>query len=440
MTESGQGLKVAYIAAGAGGMICGSCIRDNALVSELQREGLDALLIPIYTPLRTDEENVSSDRVFYGAINIYLQQKAPWLAKLPGVLRHLLDAPKLLSWVAGSADSTNAKELGALTLSMLQGESGRQKKELEELVLWLRDSYKPDIVVLTNSMLLGMARSLRDKLPGARILCALQGEDIFLDDLDEPWRTRVHDQLKARAKDCHLFLTTCDYYGEYMSDFLDIPAEKIHVARLGINLQGFARSSDPPAEPFTVGYLARICPEKGLHHLIEAFAEVVREIPTAQLRIAGYLGGRDTAYAERLRRRIKELDLETSVDWVGEVDRQGKIDFLSSLHAFSVPTEYREPKGLSILEALAVGVPVVLPEHGAFPEILERSGGGLLFPPGDDRALAEQLVQLSRDADLREQLGSAGCAGVARHFDVSAMARATIEGFEKARGLGAVAT
>ena len=145
MTSSSvSALKVAYIAAGAGGMICGSCIRDNALVSELQKEGVDALLIPIYTPLRTDEESVSSERVFYGAINIYLQQKAPWLARLPGFLKGWLDTPRLLSWVAGSADSTDARELGALTLSMLRGESGRQKVELEQLVSWLRDSFRPE--------------------------------------------------------------------------------------------------------------------------------------------------------------------------------------------------------------------------------------------------------------------------------------------------------
>jgi len=157
---------------------------------------------------------------------------------------------------------------------MLRGESGRQKAELEELVRWLRDSYRPDVVVLTNSMLLGMTRLLKEQLPSASVLCALQGEDIFLDDLHEPFRTQVHDELVARAQECDLFLATCDYYSEYMQEFLQVDASRIHVARLGINLEGFGRDSEPPPEPFTVGYLARICPEKGLHNLIEAFANV----------------------------------------------------------------------------------------------------------------------------------------------------------------------
>ncbi len=432
-------MKIAYIAAGAGGMICGSCIRDNALVRELQQRGHDALLIPIYTPLRTDEENVSSRRVFYGAINIYLEQKLSWFSRIPAALRHVLDAPRLLSWVAGGADSTDARELGALTLSMLRGESGRQKAELDELAAWLRDSFEPDVVVLTNSMLLGMARTLRQELPGVAILCALQGEDIFLDDLYEPYRTQVHEELVKRARDVDMFLSTCDYYKGYMTDFLELPSEKIHVARLGVHLDGLARAAEPPSEPFTVGYLARICPEKGLHHLIEGFAEVAAARPGARLRIAGYLGGRDREYADTLKKRVAELGLEDSVEWVGEVDRQGKIDFLHSLHAFSVPTDYREPKGLSILEALASGVPVVQPEHGSFPEILERTGGGLLFPPGENSELASALLRLEADAELRRQLSSAGCAGVAEHLSLANMADETLAGFQAAMGRGATA-
>ena len=434
-------MRIAYIAAGAGGMICGSCIRDNALVSELQKEGVDALLVPIYTPIRTDEESVSSDRVFYGAINIYLEQKLRWFSRVPGFLRHLLDAPRLLRWVTGSADSssTDARGLGELTLSMLRGENGRQRVELEELVTWLRDEYRPDVVVLTNSMLLGMAHSLVAELPDAKVLCSLQGEDIFLDDLEEPWRTQVHDELVARASDCHLFLSTCEYYAGYMSEFLQVDRSRIHVARLGVNLSGLGREKEPDG-PFTVGYLARICPEKGLHHLIEAFADVARAVPEARLRIAGYLGGRDKAYCEGLRRRVQELGLESSVEWVGEVDRTEKIEFLRSLHAFSVPTDYREPKGLSVLEALAMGVPVVQPDHGAFPEMLERSGGGLLVAPGDPGSLAEALLRLEADPSLREQLGTAGSAGVSRHFSVETMAKSTIRGLELAIGQAAASS
>ena len=202
---------------------------------------------------------------------------------------------------------------------------------------------------------------------------------------------------------------------------------------MGINLDGFGRDAEPPPEPFTVGYLARICPEKGLHNLIEAFAKVASAVPHARLRIAGYLGGRNQKYVDGLKRRIIELSLDSVVEWVGEVDRVEKVAFLNSLHAFSVPTEYREPKGLSILEALASGVPVVQPNHGSFPEILERSGGGLLVPAGDPEALADALLKLQADSELREQLAVAGCAGVARHFDVKSMTEATLSAFEKAR-------
>ena len=68
-------MKIAYIAAGAAGMYCGTCIHDNTLVAIIQKKGHDIALIPTYTPLRTDEENVSLNRVFYGGVNVYLQQK-----------------------------------------------------------------------------------------------------------------------------------------------------------------------------------------------------------------------------------------------------------------------------------------------------------------------------------------------------------------------------
>ena len=78
-------MKITYITAGAGGMYCGSCIRDNALATALTRKGHDVTLLPLYTPTRTDEENVSQQRVFFGGISVYLEQyvslfrKTPWL-------------------------------------------------------------------------------------------------------------------------------------------------------------------------------------------------------------------------------------------------------------------------------------------------------------------------------------------------------------------------
>jgi glycosyltransferase involved in cell wall biosynthesis len=417
-------VKVAYVTAGAGGMLCGSCIRDNALARALQKRGHDVVLAPIYTPLRTDEENVAGERVFYGAVSVYLEQKVPLLARLPKTVHRWLARPGLLRAATASARTIDARALGQLTLSMLDGEEGRQARELDELADWLAGDLRPDLVHLTNSMLLGMAARLKART-GVPVVCALQGEDIFLDDLEEPWRSRVHDRLRRRARDADLLIATCRYYADHMAGYLDVPRERVKIARIGITLDGHAPAPERERErPLQVGYLARVCPEKGLHLLVDAFRLLVERMPEAdpRLRVAGYLGGRDLAYFEQVKRQVREAGLEHRFEYVGEVSREGKIAFLHSLDVLSVPTVYREPKGLFVLESLANAVPVVLPAHGAFPELIESTGGGVLVEPGSVEALARGIEGLLRDPARRRALGRRGREVVVRDYSAEAAA------------------
>jgi glycosyltransferase involved in cell wall biosynthesis len=426
-------MKIAYVTAGAGGMLCGSCIRDNALARALGKRGHEVVLAPIYTPLRTDEENVASDRVFYGAVNVYLEQKVPALARMPKALHRLLARPGLLRAATASSTTINARALGELTLSMLLGEEGRQARELDDLADWLASELRPDLIHLTNSMLLGMAARLKART-GVPVVCALQGEDIFLDDLEEPWRGQVLAALRRRARDADLLIATCRYYADHMAAYLEVPRERLKMARIGITLEGHDQAlHDQGAQatanggPLTVGYLARICPEKGLHVLIDAFRGLVDRMPDAdvRLRAAGYLGGRDRAYFETVKRQVHDAGLDGRFEYVGEVDRQGKIDFLRGLDLLSVPTVYREPKGLFVLESLANGVPVVLPAHGAFPELVEATGGGVLVEPGSIDALASAIEGLLRDPARRRELGRRGREAVFRDYSADATAAET---------------
>ena len=425
MTAGGEPLRIAYLAAGAGGMLCGSCIHDNALVRAFQQQGHNALLLPIYTPLRTDEENVSYDRVFYGAVNIYLEQKLPLWSRAPAALRRLLDNPGLLARVTRSASATDAHQLGELALSMVRGEEGRQLAELQSLTRWLAGEFRPDVVHLTNSLLLGMARRLREALPEALIVCGLQGEDIFLRDLDEPHKSLVVEEMRKRAREVDVLVAPNDDYAETMAELLDLPLAGIDVARLGIELEGHGpRAAEPPETPLIIGYLARMCPEKGFHLAADAFRELSGRLGRGRVRFraAGYLGGRDRAYFEEQRRRIAAWGLEPHFDWLGEVSREEKIELLRSLHALVLPTVYREAKGLPALEAMANGVPAVLPDHGAFPEMLERTGGGTLVPAGDPSALADAVEHLAHDTERRNHLGRSGMDGVRRHYSAGLMA------------------
>ena len=427
-------MKVAYITAGAAGMYCGTCIHDNMVATVLKKQGHNVSLIPTYTPTRTDEANVSLNRVFFGGINVYLQQKLSLFRHTPWTLDKLLDNPTLLNGLARFSSSTDARDLGQLTISMLSAEQGHQSKELAKLVKWLAEENKPDIVYLTNSMLVGFTREIKKALE-VPVICALQGEDIFLQDLIEPYRSEAFVLLRERAVDPDGFVAPCRYYAQFMADtYLNVPIAKIDVVPLGLNMDGHGLPVEKPEPPpFIIGYLARICPEKGLHILVDAFRLVAEALgaDNVQLHVAGYLGKKDEPYLEELVNQIHGWNLSDSFVHHGEVTRTEKIDFLNRLHVFSVPTVYRESKGLSIIESLANGVPVVQPRHGTFPEMIDATDGGILVEPESPESVAAGLIELLNDTDRREYHGETGKLNVHQKFSDTIVAEQLLKVFEK---------
>lgn len=424
-------MKVAFIAAGAAGMYCGSCLRDTSLAVAMKRLGHDLLLIPFYTPLRTDREDMSIDRIFYGGINVFLEQKSAFFRR-KNPLQGLLDAKPLLRLASKFAGMTNAAMLGELTISVLKGEEGNQRKELEQLVEWLADDVKPDIVNLPNSMFVGLAREIRRRT-GAPVVCSLSGEDVFYEGLIEPYKSRVIETLRERAGDVDGYIAVSRFHAETMAGLLDIAPEKIAVVPLGLQCDGYERKGARPTEPFTVGYLARIAPEKGLHLLCEAVA-ALKKMPGAEgarLRAAGYLGSEHKGYLREVRQGVEASGMTDSFEYVGEVTFDQKQAFLESLSLLSVPTIFPEPKGLFVLEALAHGLPVVQPAHGAFPEMIEATGGGVLFEPGNADALAGEIYKLLRDPDQADQLARRGQESVRERFSADDMARETVKVYEE---------
>ena len=427
-------MKIAYITAGAAGMYCGTCLHDNTLASTLIDRGHEVSLTPTYTLPRTDDPSVAIDHIFFGAVNVYLQQKVPLFRHTPRFLDKLLDNKRLLRWVSKFAGSTDARMLGELTLSMLQGEKGQQAKELDKLVEWLEEILQPDIVHLSFSLFAGFARRIKERLD-VPVVCSLQGEDLFLSELQEPYLSKVLETLRERDRDIDAFTVPCLYYADLMSRDFGIPRERIQVAHLGINPEGYAEIEARYAKPIdpegdvVLGCLARFCPEKGTAQLIEAFHLLCQQPGTERLRlrIAGFLAERDREFYAQQKQRLEDWGLLDRVDFVGEVDFQGKLDFLASLDIFSVPTIYREPKGLPVLEAMVAGVPVVQPRHGAFPEWVETTGGGLLVEPESPQALAAGIRQLYDDVDLRHRLAREGRAAALEKYDHDATADEMLE-------------
>lgn len=419
-------MKLLLITAGAADMYCGSCLRDNALAGELIRRGDDVTLLPVYTPTLTDEPNMSAGKpVFFGGISVYLQQHLAIFRHTPWLLDRLWDAPSVIKRFASGSIQVDPRMLGALTVSTLRGESGYQKKEVEKLVHWLDGGDRPDVVNLPNSMLIALAAPVRRVL-GRPIVVTLQGDDLFLDGLVEPYKTQAIDLIRQQVRDADLFVSVSEYYTAYMRDYLQIPAEKLRTVPLGINVGDFERRAPLARQPFTVGYFARIAPEKGLHNLVEAYRIMRHErgLPPSRLVAAGYMGGDQQTYYERIERNLTSWGLRDEFHYAGTVDRATKSRFLQSLDVLSVPSGYHEPKGLYLLEAMASGVPVVQPNHGAFPEMINATGGGILSASEGPAHVADALMEIWRDPARAAALGQAGAEGVRRRYTMAHMADA----------------
>ena len=424
-------LKIAYLTAGAAGMICGSCLHDNTLARALIELGHDVQLIPLYTPIRTDEKDVSTHRVFFGGINMYLQQTMPLFRSLPKWLDRWLDQPWLINWASGRSVKIDPAQVADLTLSILRGAEGFQRKEIDRLVDWLAGDARPDVINFSNILTAGCVPEIKRRL-NVPVVVTLQGDDIFLRGLPEPQRTQALAEIRKLAADIDGFIANTRFYADFMSEYLGIERERIEIVPLGIDVRDFSaeeRGQRTEDRVPMVGYLARLAPEKGLHTLAEAFI-LLRQKPgmeKSQLRIAGWLGEQSRDYADDVFSRLRDAGLEDAFEYRGEVDRRGKVDFLRSLDVLSVPTTYREPKGLFVLEALAAGVPVVQPSHGAFPEVLAELGGGVLHQPEDPADLADKLAELLTDTQRRRKLAADGQSAVLATRNERVMAERTLQ-------------
>lgn len=402
-------------------------MHDNTLANALAAAGAEVSLIPTYTPIRVDETDASERKVYLGGINVYLESQSRFWRALPKFMKRWLDRPAIINLATRFGVSNNAKKLGELTLDMLAGESGSQRRAVGELADHLL-ALNPDVIIFSNALLCGALRTLRERFPG-RVYCLLQGDDVFLDDLPARYREPAIAAISERAHEFDGYLVHSDYYRDFMSPYLRLPVEKFHKVPLGIDLNGHDGTPElRNNDRFTVGYFARICPEKGLHNLIEGFRLFHRAHPDSMLKSGGGLTKKDAAYFRTIQRSTR--DLGDAFQHIGSpATHLEKVAFLKSLDVLSVPTSYLEPKGLYVLEALANGVPVVQPRHGSFPELIAATGGGILVEPGSPEQLAAGLSELYDNAERRIELAKAGYTAVRALFDPRTMAEATLAVF-----------
>ncbi|MEY3031878.1 MAG: Capsular glucan synthase [Planctomycetota bacterium] len=435
-------MKIVQITAGAGGRLCGSCLHDNTLVRALRQRGRDAILLPAYVPTTTDEENVAEPTVVMGGINVFLQQSLPLFRHTPRWLDRLFDQPALLRWLSSRTGDTRPADLGPLTVSSLRGEQGHQRKEVERLARWLAREVRPDVVHLSNALLLGLARRIRETT-GAAIVANLSGEDLFIDQLPEPDRTAVFELLVERAADVDRFVALNAAYAERMAGMLACERDRIVVIPHGIDPSGF------PAEPpnladrraarggrYVLGFLARACREKGLDQAILAVAQLVEQGHDVELLAAGATVPAEAAYLAGCLALAAERGIAERVRWLGQIDRAGKLQLFDAIDVFLMPTPVPEAKGIPVIEALAAGVPVVASAAGAFPELLGSGSGqpaGLTHRPGDPADLARAVAALLSDPAGAQSLATAGHGRARELHRAEQMAAAHEQLYERVR-------
>lgn len=418
-------------------MYCGNCFRDNALVAELRRQGHDIVMVPLYLPMKLDEAPAQADSpTFFGGINVFLSQKLRWHRRAPQWFRNWFDSPRLLRWAAGKTAKTRASDVGELTVSMLRGEVGNQSRELYELIGWLGRLPRPDAVYLSNALLVGFARELKSAL-STRVICFLQSEESFLDSMPEPFRTEAWTLLAERAEEVDGWISPTRYFADRMGERIALPSGKVHVVPNGISLEGYAslpeRAPAAADRPLALGFFARQCAEKGLDLVVDAFIELRRRgtVPQLRLRIGGGCGPGDLAYVAGLRDTLAKAGLTASVSFHPNLTRDEKIAFLSSCDVVSVPARISEAFGLYTIEALAAGTPIVQPDVCGFREIIDATGGGVIYPKNDALHLANALEPLLQEPARLCELGATGRRTVVQDFTDQVMARDVITATRK---------
>jgi glycosyltransferase involved in cell wall biosynthesis len=424
-------MKIAHIIPGSGGSFyCGNCMRDSKYIRALKDLGHQVIKVPLYLPIFDDAHDLDEVPVFYGAVNLYLKQQFPIFRHMPAFIEHALDSKSVLEMAARKAGSTRAKGLEGMTISMLRGEDGGQKEELERLVDWLVDEAKPDVVHLSNALLLGLAHRIKQRM-NITVICSLQDEDVWVDAMEDHFRKEVWDLMSERGKDVDVFIPVSDYFSDEIHQRMVIPESKMKTVHLGVDTSDYLPKPVAEKSP-VIGYLSRMCEENGLAVLVDAFI-ILRKDPkysSVQLKITGGKTGDDLQFIKEQKRKLAKAKVEADVFWVDEFEGDERQKFFDSVRLISVPVLIGEAFGLYMLEAMASGIPMVQPALGAFPEVIGISGGGVIYGENKPELLAKALGELIFDDTRLQELSDAGQAGVKAHFDIHAQAKKMVAVYE----------
>lgn len=395
--------------------------------------GIDAKAIPLYLPpdSTTMRESGFDNNVFFGAISMFLREKVGFLRNIPAIFDKLLDARMFLKLAAKQAGTTSSEGYEELTISMIEGDNAFRKSEVDRLVRYLTRDGKPDIIHLSNALILGIARQLKKRMD-VKIVCSLLNEDDWIDDMAEPFRSRAWEMIAREAGFVDSFITPSKYYRDFFLKKTGINGKNVSIIPLGF---------DPENDPVPVvrkstsaiGYFSRVNQHNGFDKIVDAFLLLKKKdsIPGLTLNICGGYTGIDKPFLSAQIKKIREAGMAKSVHIYPEFQGEGKMKFFSNVDVIAVPVRKYDGYGLYLLEANAYGIPVVQPGTGAFPELIEKSGGGIIYLPDTVEELATSLYNLLSDNEQLSRLRTDGISNVRREFSLARMSEGLAEVYGK---------
>jgi glycosyltransferase involved in cell wall biosynthesis len=385
--------------------------------------GIEAQAIPLYLPPdNTAIETGGFDRnVFFGAISMYLREKVRFLRNMPAFLDKFFDSAPFLRLAAKQAGTTRTEGLEELTLNMIEGDNAFRKHEVYRLIKYLSKDGKPDIIHLSNALILGLARQLKKRMD-IKVVCSLLNEDDWIEDMVEPFKSRAWELIAREAIYVDKFVTPSNYYKDLFISKTGLNGSNIHVVPLGFDPED-AVSSDLRSRPLSVGYFSRISSHNGFDKLVDAFIDLKQKniIPDLTLGICGGYTGDDKPFISAQIKKIREKGLQKFIKIYPEFQGNKKKEFFADVDVISVPVRKYDGYGLYILEANGAGIPVVQPGTGAFPEIVAKTGGGIIYSPDNAEELSKNLLRVLTDDNLRNDFGRTGRENVKAFFSLEKM-------------------
>ena len=425
-------MRILHLVPGSGGTFyCQNCLRDHILIRALRRSGHDVTLVPLYLPMYGGSTAAETNApLFFGGISVYIREKIPFLRRMPDWMDRFLSAPFLLRQAARREGSTNAAALGAMTLSMLEGRRGNQQQEFDRFLDWLKSQPKPDVIHISNALLLGFVPALREALQ-TPFVCTLQDEAPWVNSMQPPYDARCWEAMTALARDVQCFVVTSRWYAERMRQRMKLTPKQVRVIYPGVDMPDQLPDLQG-ATPPTIGYLSRLNPSQGFEDVVNAFLQLRREpgLAALGLRATGGATQADLPFMETIDARLADAGATAATDIRREFQAAPDAAFFQGLTVMSAPARGGEAFGMHMVEAMARGIPVVQPRIGAYPEIVEPSGGGLLYDPDDAAGLADGLRKLLTHPDLARTLGEQGFAYARQQFSAERMADEMITLYE----------